>query len=74
MGRTFSISIISITKKEKNRKWKIDSNITFLKSFHLFFQKKDWSLHFTIPFSFFYQVLKIRPNVLIISGYDSIVY
>lgn len=76
LGRLINFNVICIAKIEKNRKWIIEypSYIKFLKSYHLFFEKRDWALHFTIPFSLFIYLFKKNPSVLIIAGYDSIQY
>lgn len=68
--------VICISKIEKNRSWNIENIhfITFLKSFHLFFEKLDWGFHFTIPFSLFFTLIKRNPDSIIITGYDNFQY
>ncbi|TLP36820.1 glycosyltransferase [Arcobacter arenosus] len=73
---SISFETICIAKIEKNRLWKIEKRdyISFLKSYHFFISKMDWPIHFTIPFSLFFKLLKENPNNLIITGYDSLAY
>ena len=65
--------VICIANNEKNREWETTSReyISFLKSYHLFFQKRDWALHFSLPFSVFFKLVKENPDAVMITGYDS---
>lgn len=76
LTKLINLEVICIAKIEKNRNWIIDypQYIKFLKSYHFFFQQRDWALHITFPFSLFINLLKKNPSVLIIAGYDSIQY
>jgi glycosyltransferase involved in cell wall biosynthesis len=69
-------NVICIVNNEKNRQWNTESRpyINFLMSYHLFFQKKDWALHFSFPFSLFFLLVKHHPDAVLITGYDSIQY
>lgn len=70
------LNVVCISAMEKNRHWKVESDdyITILKSYHLFFSKRDWALHFSLPFSLFSGLVKKNPDVVLISGYDAIQY
>jgi len=74
LNNQINIKVICISDNEKNRQWDIEnrSYIHFLKSYHFFFQKKDWALHFSIPFSLFFLLRKQNPDAIIITGYDSL--
>ena len=76
LSKTTDFKTICIAANEKNRTWNIEmrSYIEFLKSYHFFFQKRDWALHFSLPFALFYKLLRYSPNVIIITGYDSFQY
>ena len=80
LWRAFShlvdLNVICISAMEKNRHWKVaaDDYVTILKSYHLFFSKRDWALHFSIPFSLFVKLVKENPDVVFITGYDAIQY
>lgn len=71
-----NLNVICISENEKNRQWKIENRayIRFLKSYHLFFPKRDWALHFSFPFSLFFSLAKQNPDAVIITGYDSFQY
>lgn len=68
-----NLEVICISKNEKNRSWKTETRpyINFLKSYHLLFQKRDWALHFSLPFSLFFSLIKKNPDAVLITGYDS---
>lgn len=67
------LEVICIATNEKNRQWKTEqrSYISFLKSYHFLFQQRDWALHFSIPFSLFFSLIKKHPDAVMITGYDS---
>jgi len=76
LDKFISLDVVCITTIEKNRSWAVEclGMVSYLKSFHFVFPKKDWSLHFTIPFTFFYVLIKSKPDVIVITGYDSLIY
>lgn len=76
LKKLYNLNVICISKNEKNRKWNTENRhyISFLKSYHLFFQKRDWALHFSFPLTLFFRLVKQNPNVILITGYDSFQY
>ncbi len=64
------LQVICISEIEKNRHWHTENRnyISFLKSHHFFM--KDRSFHFSLPLALFIKLIKINPDVLIITGYD----
>jgi len=74
--KKFDLKVICIAPTEKNRNWRIEQRdyISFLKSYHLFFERQDWALHFSIPFTLFWRLYKENPMIIVITGYDSIQY
>lgn len=70
------LNVICISAMEKNRHWKIEADdyITILKSYHFYFHKRDWPLHFSFPFALLIKLVRENPSVVIVTGYDSLQY
>ncbi len=71
--KSTNFEVICIATNEKNRQWHTEERayISFLKSYHFLFQKRDWALHFSLPFSLFFYLIKKNPDTVLITGYDS---
>lgn len=70
------LKVICISQREKNRQWDIEDRpyIEYIKSFHFYISSRDMPLHFSLPFSLFFRLLKANPDAVIITGYDAIQY
>ncbi|MDD3488180.1 MAG: glycosyltransferase family 4 protein [Candidatus Pacebacteria bacterium] len=75
----FNLKVLALAEKEKNREWKLSKreikfNYKIIPGFNFFFygKKKEKSIH--INFGVILSLIKNNPDIVIISGYDTLAY
>lgn len=71
-----NFEIYFLTVSESNRQWQILEGIKFkykiFSGLHWYISKMDWGIH--LNFGILFSLIKDRPDVVIVGGYDAIAY
>jgi glycosyltransferase involved in cell wall biosynthesis len=76
LHRRCDLEVFCIASQEKNRHWRVEDRafVSFLSSFQIPFARRDWFVHITLPLSLFVRLVRSSPDVVIVTGYDSVAY